>query len=746
VSEAATDQETRAQADEKPLEAKFWLGELTAAAKRDEAWHTAADKVLSRYKDERGLDSVATQRVNILWSNTELLKAALFSGIGKPDVRRRFANRGQEDKAARTTAMLLERALSYCNDSYDADLAVEAAIEDELLPGRGVCWTVYEADVEDDQPAPEDEPTAIMGETITDQRVRWDYVFFKDFRCSYGRVWADVWWVARRHHYTRDDLKRYFPQHADKVPLNARIEGAPDTDKDADDDTFKRACVWEIWDKTKRQRCYVAEGYQYLLQPPDDDPYKLERFFPCQEPLYAIKTTSSLTPSPEFLQYKDQANELDEIASRLYNLVEACKRRGVYAADIDGQDSQLQNLMLAGDNEFIPVRNFAALMDKGGLSAVFQTEDLQPIVAAINVLYEKAAVTIQRIYEVTGISDVIRGATNPNETATAQRIKGQFGSMRLSKRQDRLQRFLRDGYRIKAELIAEHFTREKLAAMTGMQLPTMAEIEQAKQQLQMLTQPPQMGHNGGPPMPGGMQAGPGMQPQQPTPQKPTPQKPPDIEQIKALKAIASSPPWEEIEAILRSDQRRGYVIDVETDVTAEVDAAEERKQRIEFVQAIMQMMDVAMPAALQQPKLVPFSRELTAFAMRAFKVGRSLEETLEDVFDQMEDAAMAAAAQEPQQQTDPEAEAKAEKIKAETEAIKAKAQAAMQGAQANTQAKVIDMGLKQRDAQAKQQLHELDAAGKVAQMQRDQQADEVDLQLRLAEAFRPEPPQGGSSA
>ena len=92
-------------------------------------------------------------------------------------------------------------------------------------------------------------------------------------------------------------------------------------------------------------------------------------------------------------------------------------------------------------------------------------------------LYQQRSQLIQTIYEVTGISDVIRGSTNPNETATAQRLKGQFGSMRLKQRQEAVQRFVRDLYRIRAELISEHFETYVLQNMTGMQVtPQMQQI------------------------------------------------------------------------------------------------------------------------------------------------------------------------------------------------------------------------------------------------------------------------------
>lgn len=677
----AQDQETRAKADEKPQASKFWLGEIAAAKKRDEKWYKRADAVVARYRDERERSTGGEQRINILWSNTEILKAALFQGLGNPDVRRRFPKRGDDDRAARQAAIVIERALSYCADAYAADAPVEAAVEDHLLPGRGVVWVVYEADVD--------------GDEVTDQTVKFDYVFWKDYLCSFGRIYADVWWQARRHLYTRDELKRYFPTHADRIPLNAQIDGAPE---DGKDDTFKRACVWEVWDRTKKQRVYVAEDYDWLLKT-DDDPYRLQWFFPLAEPLVSVRTTNALAPIPEYMMYQDQAAELDRVATRLYNLIEALKRRGVYDATMEGADNQLSQLMEAGDNQFVPYKGFAALMEKGGLKNVFQTEDISGIVVAVDKLYEKSAILIQRIYEVTGISDVLRGSSNPNETATAQRIKGQFGSLRINKRKQRIERFIRDSMRIKAEIIAEHFTREKLEEMTGIDMPLKADVMQAQQKLaalqQMMAQPQ-----------------PGMQM-------------PEQQTVKQMQATAKAVPWEDIAAILRSDQRRGYKIDIETAATAEFDSLEEKNARIEFLTSIQGYLERILPAAMAQPKIMPLARELTLFGMRAFKIGRSLEEAVDDAFDQLEQMGQQQASQGPQ--PDPKAEAEAERIKADIAAQTAKTQAMQQKAQMDGQIAMAKAG-------AEQQSRQLDLAAKQQRMAMDAEYQALELLMRKQKA------------
>lgn len=159
-------------------------------------------------------------------------------------------------------------------------------------------------------------------------------------------------------------------------------------------------------------------------------------------------------------------------------LTRALKRRGVY----DSTVPELKRLARAGDNEFIPSDKMQQLASKGGLAAAFQTEDISITAGVLLELYKQRDQLIQSIFEVTGISDIMRGQSDADETATAQNIKAQFGSMRLKSRQREVQRWVRDGYRIKAELIVEHFEPQKLAEITGMD-PNDQEFQQAVQLL-----------------------------------------------------------------------------------------------------------------------------------------------------------------------------------------------------------------------------------------------------------------------
>lgn len=511
MEESAGTGETRAEVDEQPQEAKYWLAEIEAAKTRQATWQKKAKQVIDRYRDERDEVNKNQRKVNILWSNVEVLKAALFAQLGNPDVRRAFPKPGAANKIARTAALLLERALTSCGNLYDAEYQIECAVEDMLIPGRGQCWLEYEAEIDET-------------DTIKYQSAKFCYVAWDSFMHGPGRRYDDWPWVSRAHQFTRDELIEKFPRDGKVIPLGYTL---PEADKNDKSEIFKRAIVHEIWDKTTKQRIYVAEDYRLVLKA-DSDPLRLRSFFPCPRPLDAVKTTSDAMPIPEFCEYQDQAAELDRVTSRINKLTELLKYCGLY--DESKPDvNKLMDLQYLEDGQFEPLKGAEAWRTDGGLANAFWVRDLEPIVKALQQLYVQRGTLVQTIYEVTGISDIIRGSSDPGETLGAQKLKANFGSQRMQKRQKEVQRFVRDLYRLKGELIAEHFEREQLSEMTGILLPTeqerqqardmLAQVEKMKQmQAQMAQQPPQA-----PQMPPPQQM-PQLPPPGPQPQEMTPQQ------------------------------------------------------------------------------------------------------------------------------------------------------------------------------------------------------------------------------
>ena len=470
-------EDTRSALELKQGTAQYWHIELENADKTEEDWRRRARKVIERYRDERNVDTYgigAEKKFNILWANTETLKGALFAKMAKPDVRRRFPD---NNPVTKDIARVLERTLDYANDVYNANKPIEAALEDYLLPGRGVVWVVYDpvfvkeiVEMEQINEFGETIIIEVEEERVAEQRCYFDYVHWEDYRENPAKRPEDVNWKARRHLWTRDQLKEKGFSSVNDIPLN----WSPDSDEEnyEAEEVFKRAEIWEIWDRVKYKRYYIAKGYDTVIRE-DDDPYELQDFYPTPTPMLAVRTNDTSVPIPEFTLYQDQAEELDRITSRISNLIEGLKRRGVYDASVP----ELSHLANAGDNDFIPSENFSLLAQKGGLAGVFQQEDITPIGTVLQGLYTQRTQILEIIYEVTGISDLLRGNTKASETATAQQLKAQFGSMRMRKRQEEIERYIRDLFRIKAEIVAEHYEPEILQAITGIEVtPEMMQI------------------------------------------------------------------------------------------------------------------------------------------------------------------------------------------------------------------------------------------------------------------------------
>jgi len=700
---------------------RYWKGEIQQAKTRLRDWHKRARAVLDRYCDERDsmAQDVRAARVNILWANTEILKASLYGQSAKPDVRRRFPDRS--NKAARAAAEVLERAIAYTCDQYDFDGSVELAVEDSLLPGAGILWVRYEPELDD------------TGE-IYSQQVEVDHVYWADFLWGMAREWRDAPWVARRHILTKTQVKRAWPGHEEKIPFDY-IEGGDEKSdkKEENKDSKQRAEVWEVWDKETKARLYVVEGYDEILQE-DEDPYILRNFFPCAQPLVYTHKPGSLTPIPEYTMYQDQANLVDELETRKFKLTNALKRRGVYDATAHDVESMVGTLADASDNQFIPVKSFAQYRERGGqgniLDAVFATENIQPIAAVLGNVEQQQALAIQKIYEITGISDIIRGASDPNETATAQRIKGQFGSLRLQKRQKVVQRFIREVFRIKGELIAEHYTEAMLAQITGMEMPTTEQVQQAEMALagldeQLAALPPPM-----PPQEGQEQA-----------PDPSEQQRGAMEaQKKEIEDVLNGPTWPQVMEILRSDERRGYAIDIETDSTILVDEAADKEARNEFG-GVMNQLFTLVPTVMQQfPQALPLVKETSMFIVRGYHAGRVLEETIEDAFDELIEATSGGQPEQP----DPEAE----KLQAEA----ARAEAEMELKREEMQLRATEMteklSLERERAESERDLKQTDMtfqhgmaernfklkmAETVATIKKDRDTGQIDAILKAAD-------------
>ena len=644
---------------DKKLRADYWNKEIARARRFEEDWRTRSFDIVRRYRDDEPQRVERNIRMNIFHSNVDTLKSALYFNTPRPKVTRRFKS---NDPAARTTAVVMERALRYQMDRYKFDSEVTKAVEDMLIVGRGILRMRYEpvvvsGEVEKirvrqqpitgiggtpqgtlaeitidrkflDEQGNEVDPSMVksdaMGsfiegepmEFVGEQSIMCEYVNWQDFTLQPSKCWSDVQWVCFRHLMTREALVDYYGQKGERIPLSYSKSDADSYNTYDDYTQPDMAEVWEVWDKRTGKQIFVATGFNEVLEE-FEDPYNLDAFFPMPEPLYGVSTTDTTLPVQEILIYEDQLTELDIITQRIGVLTEALKRRGVY----DASFQELIRLSDADDNEFIPVDNMAMLQNAGGIGGVMQEAPLDNLIKALTALYQSRRIVIDTIYELTGISDIMRGQSASRETATAQRIKGQFGSMRMITRQKRLERFLDEIMEMKAELIVENLEPDLLEKITSIQI---------------------------------------------------------------------SP---ETVAVMKDDRLRSYRISVDTEESSAIDTAIDQQRRTDFLTAMVQFLQSVGPLVSSGALGFDQAKTMLLFAARSFPGARELEETLDDL-------------QPPQPQANP-----ADKL-VEVEA--AKVQADTQKAQADAQVKIAKLDLDRQKTQAdvalKQQKLEIDAA------------------------------------
>ena len=722
-----------------------WITELDLAEKEFHDWVFRAKAIEKRYRDDRTTiqDSIrrgsGTYRFNVLWSNVQTLMPAVYARPPKPVVQRRFRDR---DPVGRAASQIIERALDYQIECGDLHATVKQAVEDYLLGGRGTVWLRYEpkyatpqtspeiTDADDDGPEAEEtgedgsmaegmeaeggEPMDGTAENaqVTDgdqgapdyEEVECDYVYWEDFTCSPARIWKEVRWVARRVFMTRGEMRARFDNLSEidimAIPLDWKPNHMTDESIGVEHQAFMRATIWEIWNRDDRRVYWIAPGYG--AQPLDmrDDPLGLEQFFPCPRPLTATTTNGTIVPVPDYTEYQDQADQLDDLTGRIAMVTKAVKVAGLYAAE----EREIARLFSEGvENQLLPVNNWAGFMENGGLERAVMLMPMEKIASVLRDLTEIRTVVKNDLYEITGIADVIRGSTQPEETATAQRIKGKYATMRLSDKQVEVARFVRDILRMMGEIMCDHFSPQSLLMMSDYMQSNDSGMAEAQDKMMEIQGMMAMG-------------------QQPDPQQvqqvQAQMRAAQMEAQKAQKKIADAV------MLLKNETARGFRIDIEDQSTIAVDDQEEQAARTGFVTAVSSFLKEAVPAVQQVPEMGELLGKMLLFAVRGYRVGRDMETTIEDALAQLQKA-QAAAASQPKPPSPDEIKAQAEQQKMQADMQMSQQQAEAEGMKYQAELAIKQMEMQAKDA-ADQRAHEF-AMAELELKARQQQADEKKL-------------------
>lgn len=635
------------------VEGKAWIDRIESGWKREEIWKKDAEAAVKAYTNESGSDARTGKLYdyNILHSNVETIVPAIINSAPIPNVRRRF---GDDDPVAKTVGDIIERAIMVQVDDSRLDAELEGQAHDAFLAGRGVLRLRFHAETQETDTSAQDEAEDIAeGEqdeaddappnvpddvAVTGERLTFEAVSWRDYQHGPCKRWEDRPWESFRHVMQCEDAKSF----ADETLVKQQTGPDGDLFGEAGSDLV----MYEIWNRDKKEVIFVSDKGDVLKR--IADPLGWSGFYPTIRPVQPIEIVGRTMPVNPFSIYKKLADELDILTKRISVITAAMKVKGAF---LGGVANDLMAWATADDNELIPINNVEMLAQmQGGIAGAltwWPVEKFQPVLAE---LFKNRDLTKSAIYEITGISDIVRGASSASETATAQQIKTQWGSLRIRKMQRMIERSARDLFVAMAEIIPAKFSLRTLERMTG--IPILPKPTDTPEQVQQKTA---------------------------------------------------------VMLLLRQPLATYYRVDVESNSTVRADLTQKKQEMNEFLAGTASFFTGMAPIAQSGPAAMEGILTLYNAALGNFDLGRSAEDAVSKMVEYAKVQAEQARTN-PQPPQPSEAELKAQVEGAKAQAAGAKAQADAQRAQADAQIAMKDLEIKEAAAASDARIRELEIA------------------------------------
>jgi hypothetical protein len=616
--------------DKKGKEAliEIWKKEIENSIKYHQKSKELAKEFQNIYDGEN--DRYAKKSYPIFWSNTQTLKPLLFSKLPKVNITQSFF---KDDEISRIASEVIERLITYLLKESDAENQIEKIRDAYLIQGIGIPRIVFvppepiESKSKKKKTIKNEEGEEIETEeeeTFYDvdeekKSFKLEFVDYQHFLKSTEKEWERVRWIAFKKYYSRAELINYFGEEiGKKVKMsNTKFEHLPQQEQE--NEIFQLCEVWEIWDKENQICHFITFAGEGAVLNSEKEFYNLKNFFPIPMPM-GLNENRSLLPLPLYKQYKNLAEDLSRLHDRIVNLTDQAKFTGAYTSFAEQKD--IENIMNGEDGEFSALQTTANIDDARKL-IVFKP--LTEIANTITILRnEKTQLKID-IQEITGLSDILRGATVASETATAQQLKGNFAISRIQPLQKEVEFTIRDTIRLLTELAVEKLPLVEIIKITGLKIVDVGLIlNNARQTIEINKQEaidllnPQDPDYQQKLMMLEQQAQVGLEKTKKDLQ----------EQLKGFVIELKNLP--KLNKILKDDKMRCISIDIETDSTIKIDQNQEKIDRMEYVRTISQTLQALAPAVQTGIINKKALSEMIIFASKPLKVGRNLEDYLRE--------------------------------------------------------------------------------------------------------------------
>jgi len=629
-----------------------WYNCIAQYERTFKEWEGRADKIVKRYRDESRSRNNPQAKFNILWSNVQTITPAVFARLPRPDVTRRFRD---NDPIGRVASMMLERALEYEIEHYgDYASAMKQAVQDRLLGGRGTAWVRYEPHIVGQAEAEDMPEDGLQVTEDTDEAETEGGIYREDQeRIEYECAPVDyVYWrdfgltIARTwEEVTAVWRKVYMERPALVERFGEELGGKIPLDTKPETSKSFNEKMGEGAREALIYEIWDKTSGQVIWLSKSMGKVLDVRDDPLQLENFwpCPKPMFSTLTTDSLIPVPDFVLYQDQARQldTLADRIDGFIQALKVRGVYDAAEPSLARLFTEGENNtLLPVKNWAAFAEKQGMAGAINLVDIAPIAQGLMMAYQAMEQVKGQIYEIMGIADIQRGQSDPNETLGAQIIKSNNASGRLKTMQHDVVNFATALLQIKAQIICQHFTDDTIVKISG-----------------------------------AMQLSP---------------------QDQALIPQAL--------ALLKDEPAKNFRIEVTSDSMIYQDEQQEKQDRVEFLSAVSQFMQTALPVATQSPELTPLLMEMLKFGVTAFKAGKGMEGLIDETADRFRQQAKAAEGQ-PKPPT-PEIQKMQMQIEADQQKLQAQTQLEIQKFQAQNELEKAKQEYQAQENQLKFKLEE----------------------------------------
>lgn len=616
---------------EKPEESgkpsiRYWLSALDAAEEAAQPSRKQAKRAWREYArgEKKGDEEIKVDtetRWPVYWSAIRTMMPAIYSRTPVPVAKRTLDD--LEDNIARLASLASVRLAKYHIRRNPFDRVQYVTRDNFLHAGKTTNRIVFESEISakpkkiyvqqvqqppapapmmmqpgapmpqmqivwvmpDGQPVPperellEDEQGVYVEETEEEiTRVKCSLVpvhYYDILHTPNARHWEEVRMLAFRTPMTRHDIeKRFGKEWLTKLSFSPLSHAEKDQRKEGKKHvgTDDYADVWEIWDAENKRVMWLDRTHNDEFLDIQDDPYELDGFFPCPPFMLGTQGDEDMYCVPDFVQLEPLINQIHAAAKRFRGVMRATKRKGLFDASVPDLDSLANN---TDERDFIGIANFQELIGEGGLEKIIKFFPVGEFVEAAQELAQALQLLEQKFYELYGIPDILRGVTDPKETAAAQQQKGRFTSLFFSAIQREFQRLVRDDIELMCDLSLKKFPESKLRSIMGADR----------------------------------------------------WKPED------------QPLWPQVLALLQDDDERAIRIEIETDSTITMNQNEDIEQRNYLAKTVFEGLAAVATAGQQSPQFQSAAMHLLIYVVRGLRYGDQVEQEIKQIAERLQQEA-----------------------------------------------------------------------------------------------------------